>query len=45
VGCMTVYVVLGHVLLINRLFPVNYHSINYMSAEGLSVDRLKATDL
>jgi len=37
--------VLGHVLLITRLFRVNYHSINSMSTEGLSVDRIKAADL
>jgi hypothetical protein len=41
VGCM----VLGHVLLVTRLFPVNDHSVNSMSTEGLSVDRLKAADL
>jgi len=39
-GCM----VLGQVLLITRLFPVNYYCINSMSTEGLSVDRLKAAD-
>jgi hypothetical protein len=44
-GCVVGCMVLEHVLQITRLFPVNCHSINSMSTEGLSVDRLKAADL